>query len=233
MAAGDRRFGWSPSESGRAVARQSWSRTISHAEWVCRPLVRLFARRTAVGAAAVCGHRSANAAGARVPRTPQQDEQETAIYMDGRPHPPENTVHNVERVFDGEWDGDVLVGTTTHSRKLHAADGCHAERPGDDAHALARIGNYYCRPRRFSTIRHMTEPYISSTMMWIYDPSLARLRISARTPRKRRFRAAASRTSAGKKPAAGPETRRWLTAFSPRLKPESAGLNDVSEFVSK
>jgi len=41
-----------------------------------------------------------------------QQEQETTIWMDGRPHPPENTLHTWSGFSTGEWDGDVLVVDT-------------------------------------------------------------------------------------------------------------------------
>src|SRR5580765_2940397 len=45
-------------------------------------------------------------------------EQETTVWMDGRPRPPANALHTWSGFSTGEWDGDVLVVTTTH---LHEA----------------------------------------------------------------------------------------------------------------
>ena len=46
-------------------------------------------------------------------------EQETTIWMDGRPHPPENALHTWSGFTTGEWDGDVLVMTTTHVKEAY------------------------------------------------------------------------------------------------------------------
>jgi hypothetical protein len=41
-------------------------------------------------------------------------EQERTIWMDGRPHPPEWAPHTWQGFSTGEWQGDILVVTTTH-----------------------------------------------------------------------------------------------------------------------
>ena len=48
-----------------------------------------------------------------------QQEQETTIYMDGRPHPPANALHTWSGFTTGEWEGDVLVTTTTHLKETY------------------------------------------------------------------------------------------------------------------
>src|SRR5213082_512678 len=48
-----------------------------------------------------------------------QQEQETTIWMDGRPHPPANALHTWSGFSTGEWDGDVLVVTTTHLKEAY------------------------------------------------------------------------------------------------------------------
>ncbi len=47
------------------------------------------------------------------------EEQEETIWMDGRPHPPENAVHTWSGFSTGEWDGDTLVVTTTHLKESY------------------------------------------------------------------------------------------------------------------
>ena len=47
------------------------------------------------------------------------EEQETAIWMDGRPHPPANALHTWSGFSTGEWDGDTLVVTTTHLKEAY------------------------------------------------------------------------------------------------------------------
>ena len=48
-----------------------------------------------------------------------QQEQETTIWMDGRPHPPANALHTWSGFTTGEWEGDVLVTTTTHLKETY------------------------------------------------------------------------------------------------------------------
>ena len=48
-----------------------------------------------------------------------QQEQETTICMDGRPRPPANALHTWSGFSTGEWDGDVLVTTTTHLKETY------------------------------------------------------------------------------------------------------------------
>jgi len=42
---------------------------------------------------------------------------ERAIWMDGRPHPPEYALHTAMGFSTGQWDGDVLTVTTTHLKE--------------------------------------------------------------------------------------------------------------------
>lgn len=44
-------------------------------------------------------------------------EQERTIWMDGRPHPPEWAPHTWQGFSTGEWQGDILVVTTTHIKQ--------------------------------------------------------------------------------------------------------------------
>jgi hypothetical protein len=44
----------------------------------------------------------------------QTYEQERAIYMDGRPHPPDYALHTWMGFSTGKWQGDILTTYTTH-----------------------------------------------------------------------------------------------------------------------
>lgn len=44
----------------------------------------------------------------------QTYEQERAIYMDGRPHPPDYALHTWMGFSTGKWDGEILTVYTTH-----------------------------------------------------------------------------------------------------------------------
>ena len=47
------------------------------------------------------------------------EEQQTTIWMDGRPHPPENALHTWSGFSTGQWEGDTLVVTTTHLKEAY------------------------------------------------------------------------------------------------------------------
>ena len=82
-----------------------------------------------------------------------QQEQETTIWMDGRPHPPANALHTWSGFTTGEWEGDVLVTTTTHLKETYI------RRSGlmrSDRSIVPRDGAAWantCRLRRFCTTR--------------------------------------------------------------------------------
>ena len=100
---------------------QSWSPDdFDTAEWVCRPHAFDYSLE---------GPLSALRLWADIDRPTQKViayrghinmmEQETTIWMDGRPHPPENALHTWSGFTTGEWDGDVLVTTTTHLKEAY------------------------------------------------------------------------------------------------------------------
>ncbi len=102
-----------------------------------------------------------------------QEEQETTIWMDGRPHPPEHAVHTWSGFSTGEWDGNVLVITTTHLKEAYI------RRTGlmrSDKTTLRtrwrRIGNYLQATVIMYDPVYLAEPYVRSTMMWSIDPAM-------------------------------------------------------------
>ena len=102
-----------------------------------------------------------------------QEEQETTIWMDGRPHPPEHAVHTWSGFSTGEWDGNVLVITTTHLKEAYI------RRTGlmrSDKTTLRtrwrRIGNYLQATVIMYDPVYLAEPYVRSTMMWNNDPGM-------------------------------------------------------------
>jgi hypothetical protein len=42
---------------------------------------------------------------------------ERAIWMDGRPHPPDYALHTSQGFSTGKWEGDILTVTTTHLKE--------------------------------------------------------------------------------------------------------------------
>lgn len=65
--------------------------------------------------------------------------QERTIWLDGRPHPPEEAPHTWMGFSTGEWQGNVLKVTTTHMKQ-----GWH-RRNGLPMSAKARMTEYFFR----------------------------------------------------------------------------------------
>jgi hypothetical protein len=162
----------SPAGQWRA---QSWSpEDFDVAEWVCRPhswdyslegplsAMRLWAEvdRPTQRVVAYRGHLN-------------MMEQETAIWMDGRPHPPENVLHTWSGFSTGVWDGDVLVVTTTHLKEAYMRrTGVMRSDKATVRTRWRRMGNYLQATSILYDPVYMAEPYARSTMMWVYDPGL-------------------------------------------------------------
>jgi len=154
---------------------QSWSpEDFDVAEWVCRPhswdyslegplsAMRLWAEvdRPTQRVVAYRGHLN-------------MMEQETAIWMDGRPHPPENALHTWSGFSTGVWDGDVLVVTTTHLKEAYMRrTGVMRSDKATVRTRWRRMGNYLQATSILYDPVYMAEPYARSTMMWVYDPGL-------------------------------------------------------------
>jgi hypothetical protein len=161
------------SDAAKARA-QAWSpEDFDVAEWVCRPHVFDYSLEgplsqmhvwTEVDEASqkiIAYHMHIN-----------QEEQETTIWMDGRPHPPANTVHTWSGFSTGEWERNVLVVTTTHLKEgylrrsgLMRSDGAVLRT------RWQRLGNYLQATSILYDPYQLTEAYPRSTMMWVNDPS--------------------------------------------------------------
>ena len=162
----------SDSSQGRV---QSWSpEDFDIAEWVCRPHAWDYSLETLLTdlqfwadidrptqrVVAYHGHLN-------------QQEQETTIWMDGRPHPPANAVHTWSGFSTGEWDGDVLVVTTTHLKETYIRRwGLMRSDQATVRTRWRRVGNFLQATSILYDPVYMTEPYIRSSMMWQYDPAL-------------------------------------------------------------
>src|SRR5262249_43522136 len=98
---------------GQARGQSWWPEDFGHAEWVCRPHAFDYSLEGPLSQMRVWADvdfptQKVISYSAHL----NQQEQETTIYMDGRPHPAENTLHTWSGFSTGEWDGDVLVVTT-------------------------------------------------------------------------------------------------------------------------
>jgi hypothetical protein len=153
---------------------QSWSpEDFDVAEWVCRPHafdyslegplshLRLWAEvdQATQQVIAYRGHIN-------------QQEQETTIWMDGRPHPPANALHTWSGFSTGEWQGDVLVQTTTHLKEAYIRRwGLMRSDRSTVRTYWRRLGDYLQATTIMYDPVYLAEPYIRSTMMWVNDPS--------------------------------------------------------------
>lgn len=100
-------------------------------------------------------------------------EQETTIWMDGRPHPPEGAPHTWSGFSTGAWDGDVLVQTTTHLKESYIRrSGLMRSDRATIRTRWRRLGDYLQTTVIIYDPVYFAEPYIRSTMMWTHDPSV-------------------------------------------------------------
>lgn len=162
------------SQYGRWRA-DSWSpEDFDVAEWVCRPhsfdyglegglsRMRVWPEVDRPTQKMIAWHAHAN-----------QEEQETAIWMDGRERPAANTIHTWSGFSTGEWEGDVLVVTTTHLKEAYI------RRTGLMRSDLAtvrtrwrRIGDYLQMTTIMYDPVYLAEPYIRSALMYVNQPSM-------------------------------------------------------------
>jgi len=154
---------------------QSWSpEDFDTAEWVCRPHAFDYSLE---------GPLTAMRIWADLDRPTQrviaynahlnQQEQESTIYMDGRPRPPVNALHTWSGFSTGEWDGDVLVVTTTHLKETYVRrSGLMRSDQSTVRTRWRRMGNYLQATSILYDPVNFTEPYIRSALVWLYDPAL-------------------------------------------------------------
>ena len=126
------------SQEGRWWADHWSPEDFDVAEWVCRPhswdygleagrsRMRLWTEveRATQRLIAIHGHND-------------QEEQEVTIWMDGRPHPPENALHSWGGFSTGEWEGG-RARRDDHAcqGRVYPSLGADAERSDDGAHAV-------------------------------------------------------------------------------------------------
>lgn len=154
---------------------QSWSpEDFDVTEWACRPhawdyslegplsALRMWAEVDQATQKVVAWHGHLN-----------MQEQESTIWMDGRPHPPANTIHTWSGFSTGEWDGDTLVVTTTHVKEAYLRrSGLMQSDQAVVRTRWRRMGDYLQATVIIYDPVMLAEPYIRSTMMWVNDPSM-------------------------------------------------------------
>jgi hypothetical protein len=86
------------------------------------------------------------------------------IYMDGRPHPPEDAAHTWAGFSTGKWEGDMLTVTTTHLKEYIV------RRDGIPTSDLATMTEHWIRHGDYLTIMqlvtdpiYLTEPFVQTT----------------------------------------------------------------------
>jgi len=86
------------------------------------------------------------------------------IYLDGRPHPPEDAAHTWSGFSTGKWEGNTLVITTTHLKEGYL------RRNGIPFSDQATMTEYWMRHGNYFTVLmilrdpiYLTEPFIQTT----------------------------------------------------------------------
>jgi hypothetical protein len=97
-------------------------------------------------------------------------DSERTIWMDGRPHPPENAPHTWQGFSTGVWEGNTLTITTTHLKENYL------RRNGLPRSDQAVLTEHWTRHRDYLTIVtviedpvFLTEPFVRSDN-WFLDP---------------------------------------------------------------
>jgi glyoxylase-like metal-dependent hydrolase (beta-lactamase superfamily II) len=93
-----------------------------------------------------------------------QDVLQRTIYMDGRPHPPEEAAHTWAGFSTGKWEGDMLTVSVTHLKEGYI------RRNGPPRSDLATVTEHWLRHGDYLTIVqivddpvYLEEPFIQTT----------------------------------------------------------------------
>jgi hypothetical protein len=101
-----------------------------------------------------------------------QDLIERVIYMDGRPHPPEEAPHTWAGFSTGKWDGDMLTVTTTHLKEyIIRRDGVPISDLTTMIEHWIRHGDYLTIAQIVTDPVYLTEPFIQTTD-FVLDPHI-------------------------------------------------------------
>ena len=93
-----------------------------------------------------------------------QDLIDRVIYMDGRPHPPEEAPHTWAGFSTGKWEGDMLTVTTTHLKEyIIRRDGVPVSDRATMIEHWMRHGDYLTIVQIVTDPVYLTEPFIQST----------------------------------------------------------------------
>jgi len=84
-----------------------------------------------------------------------QDLIERVIYMDGRPHPPDDAAHTWAGFSTGKWEGNMLTVTTTHLKEYII------RRDGVPISDQSTMIEHWVRHGDYLTIAHRDRPCLS------------------------------------------------------------------------
>jgi len=89
---------------------------------------------------------------------------ERIVYMDGRPHPPEEAAHTWAGFSTGKWEGNMLTVTTTHLKEyIIRRDGVPVSDRTTMIEHWMRHGDFLTIVQIVTDPVYLTEPYIQST----------------------------------------------------------------------
>jgi glyoxylase-like metal-dependent hydrolase (beta-lactamase superfamily II) len=100
-------------------------------------------------------------------------EQETTIWMDGRPRPPDYARYTWSGFSTGEWDGGTLVQTATHLKEAYIRR--WGPMRSDQATVRIRwkrIGDYLRSTVIIYDPVYLDAPYVRTSLFWAHDPQL-------------------------------------------------------------
>ena len=164
-----------PLNAAGRLRAQSWApENFDVPEWVCRPhawdfSVEAGAAQLRLSADVDDPTQALIACHGRL----SMREQETTIWMDGRPRPPDYSLHTWSGFSTGEWDGDTLVQTATHLKEAYIRR--WGPMRSDQATVrirYKRIGDYLRATVIIYDPVYLAEPYIRTSLFWILDPNL-------------------------------------------------------------
>jgi hypothetical protein len=161
-------------EAGRQGAEIFNLSLIGAPEWQCRPHPgQFFWRGTGQNRISkVVDVVSRETTAFRVERRRNHDQ---LIWLDGRPHPPEDALHTWGGFSTGKWIGNMLEITTTHLKDgYYAMNGEPASDQATIMERWIRHGEYLSVFQTITDPIYLEEPYITSQMF--------RLDLEARLP---------------------------------------------------
>ena len=86
------------------------------------------------------------------------------VYLDGRPHPPEEAAHTWAGFSTGTWEGDMLTVSTTHLKEyILRRDGIPISDLATMTEHWIRHGDYLTVVQIVTDPVYLTEPFIQST----------------------------------------------------------------------